>query len=100
MHSLERKNLNRFDDMQYNKDSRIVTLDDVKRFFAHLVNERRVNFHPDDRFEVYRSYVDGICTFSQDECDVYNRLMDESFEVCEENDIDIYDVGIEFLQNA
>ncbi len=39
--------------MHYTKESRIATLDDVKEFFGHLVNERRVAFHPDERFEDY-----------------------------------------------
>ena len=85
--------------MQYNKETRITSVDDVKNFFHHLVSERKVNFHPDDRFEDYVA-EDGVASFSQEECTVYNRLMDESFEVCEKNGADIYAIGLELMQKA
>ena len=86
--------------MQYNSESKIATIDDVKEFFHHLVSERNLNFHPDDRFEDYVSCGDGSNTFSQEECSVYNRLMDESFDVCEKNGVDIYAIGLELMQKA
>ena len=86
--------------MQYNSESKIATIDDVKEFFHHLVCERNLNFHPDDRFEDYVSCGDGSNTFSQEECSVYNRLMDESFDVCEKNGVDIYAIGLELMQKA
>ena len=85
--------------MQYNKETRITSVDDVKNFFHHLVSERKVNFHPDDRFEDYVS-EDGVPSFSQEECTVYNRLMDESFDVCEKKGADIYAIGLELMQKA
>ena len=86
--------------MQYNKETRITSVDDVKAFFHHLVNERNLNLHPDDRFEDYVSCDDGSNTFSQEECSVYNRLMDESFDVCEKNGVDIYAIGLELMQKT
>lgn len=86
--------------MQYNSESKIATIDDVEEFFHHLVSERNLNFHPDDRFEDYVSCGDGSNTFSQEECSVYNRLMDESFDVCEKNGADIYAIGLELMQKA
>lgn len=86
--------------MKYNDDSRIATVDDVKEFFIHLVNDRMVNFHPDDRFEDYVSREDRNKIFTQKECAVYNHLMDESFEVCEKNGADIYAIGLELMQDA
>lgn len=85
--------------MQYNNETKIATVDDVKAFFHHLVNERNANIHPDDRFEDYVS-EDGGAFFSQEECAVYNRLMDESFDVCEKNGADIYAIGLELLVKA
>ena len=86
--------------MQYNSESKIATIDDVKEFFHHLVSERNLNFHPDDSFEDYVSCDDGSNTFSLEECSVYNRLMDESFDVCEKNGVDIYAIGLELMQKA
>ena len=37
--------------MQYNKNSKITTINDVEAFFQHLVTERSLSFHPDDRVE-------------------------------------------------
>lgn len=86
--------------MQYNKDSKIATINDVKEFFYHLVNERSLNFHPDNRFEDYVSCDDGSNPFSQEECAIYNWLMDECFDVCEKNGADIYAIGLASMQNA
>ena len=83
--------------MQYTKESVIVTIDDVREFFNHLVNERQVVFHPDDPFEDYK-FGNGHRVFTQEECVVYNRLMDESFDVCEDYGTDIYTLGFDALQ--
>ena len=45
-------------DMQYNINSQITTINDVEAFFQHLVSERSLSFHPDDRFEDYISCDD------------------------------------------
>ena len=80
--------------MQCTKESKIVNVADVKVFFNHLVNERQVVFHPDDPFEDYK-FQDGQGVFTQEECVVYNRLVDESFEVCKKYGTDIYALGLE-----
>lgn len=49
-------------------------------------------------FEDYVSCENGINTFTLDECAIYNRLMDESFAVCEKEGVDIYEIGLEKLQ--
>ena len=36
--------------MIYNNESHIKSVEDVKTFFHHLVDQRKVNFHPDDDF--------------------------------------------------
>lgn len=69
--------------MQYNKDSHINNVDDVRKFFHYIVNERNVNFNPDDMFEDYMS-ADGTTAFTPEECEIYNRLVEESFDISEE----------------
>lgn len=86
--------------MTYNIDSHIKSVEDVNTFFHHIVSERKVNFHPDDMFEDYVSCEGGINTFTLDECAVYNRLMDESFDICKKEGVDIYSIGLEELQKA
>ena len=78
--------------MKYNANSHIMTVKDVETFFHHIVFERNVNFHSDDMFEDYVSCEGGINTFTLGECTVYNRLMDESFAICEKEGIDIYGI--------
>lgn len=86
--------------MTYTSDSHIMSVKDVKTFFHHIVSERKVNFHPDDMFEDYVSCEGGINTFTLGECAIYNRLMDESFAVCNNEGVDIYAIGLEELQTV
>lgn len=80
--------------MEYNNQSHITSLIDVASFFEHLLNERKVSFHPDDDFAEYVSNVTGETTFTAQEVEVYNKLMSESFEVCNKEDVDIYSIGL------
>lgn len=83
--------------MEYNKESHIATVKDVEVFFNHLLEERKVSFHPDDDFADYVNMETGEPTFTPDEVLLYNRLMDESFEVCEKNNVEIYELGLNKL---
>ena len=67
--------------MQWTKKSFINNVDDVRKFFHYIVNERNVNFNPDDMFEDYMS-ADGTTAFTPEECEIYNRLVEESFDIC------------------
>ena len=86
--------------MTYDKDSHIKSVEDVKAFFHHLVDERKLNFHPDDDFANYISYDEKTPSFTKEEVKVYNRLMEESFIVCDAAGIDIYEIGVQELQEA
>ena len=86
--------------MTFNNESHIRTVEDVKAFFHHLVDERKLNFHPDDNFADYISYEDKTPSFSEEEVSVYNRLMEESFDVCEKTDADVYEIGFDVLRPA
>ena len=83
--------------MTYTAASHINSVKDVEAFFHHLVDERKVNFHPDDDFANYICLADKTPSFSAEEVTVYNRLMDESFDVCDKADVDIYDIGFNEL---
>lgn len=82
--------------MTYTTESHIKTIADVKAFFHHLANECRISFHPDDNFTDY-FYSNNVRIFSDEDAALYNRLMDESFDVCKKADIDIYDLAYEIL---
>ena len=80
--------------MKYIDKSHINKVRDVELFFQYLVEERKLNFHPDEDFINYVSYSSGERTFTDEECQLYNRLMDECFEVCKKAEVDIYGVGM------
>jgi hypothetical protein len=86
--------------MTYDKDSHIKSVEDVKAFFHHLVDERKLNFHPDDDFADYISYKAKNPTFTEEEVEVYNRLMEEAFSICEVAERDICEIGFHELHGV
>lgn len=83
--------------MRYNKDSHINNVDDVRKFFHYIVEDRNVNFNPDDMFEDYMLSA-GTTAFTPEECEIYNRLVEESFDICEKEEFDIYEIGLDILK--
>ncbi|WP_291128068.1 hypothetical protein [Flavobacterium sp. UBA7682] len=77
---------------------RIETVEDVKAFFEILHTKYELAFHPDDSFEDYVNIENGAPTFTNDEAIYLNEVMNQCFEVCEKNDVEIYDIGMQLLQ--
>ena len=75
--------------MQYNKDSHINNVDDVRKFFHYIVEERNVNFNPDDMFRDYM-LADGSNAFTPEECEIYNRLVEEAFKICDKENTTLW----------
>lgn len=86
--------------MKYNNEFHLITVEDVQSFFKHLTSERKVNFHPDEPFEQYVDIDTHEPTFTEKECELYNRLMDEAFEICDKSNVDIYSIGLSHLRNS
>ena len=82
--------------MQWTKKSFINNVDDVRKFFRYIVDERNVNFNPDDMFEDYMS-AEGTNAFTPEECEIYNRLVEEAFVICEKENVDIYQIALDIL---
>lgn len=77
----------------------IKTVEDVKTFFNKLLAEE-LNFHPDDDFANYINYETKVPTYTEEEAVLRNRLLTQSFEICEREATDIYEVCIEiFMKN-
>lgn len=76
------------------KDFTINLPEDVGRFFFWLVFECRVNFHPDDDFADYVCEATGEATFTKEQAEKYNGVMERCFEVCEKYGRDIYEIAI------
>ena len=77
--------------MQYNKDSHINNVDDVRKYFHYIVEERNVNFNSDDMFRDY-ILADGSNAFTPEECEIYNRFVEEAFKICDKENVDIYEI--------
>lgn len=43
--------------------------------------------------------ADGTNAFTPEECEIYNRLTEECFDICEKEDADIYEIAFELLKN-
>lgn len=84
--------------MTYNNESHIRSVEDVMAFFHHLVDERKLNFHSDNDFANCICHEAKTPSFTEEEVSVYNRLMEESFDVCETADEEIYEIGLAILR--
>ena len=71
--------------------TKIETSEDVKAFAKQLIAEG-VSFHPDDDFNDYVNFKENKPTYTKEEADFRNGLMNKCFEVCEKEGVDIYDV--------
>ena len=80
---------------KYTEESHITTVEEIKDFFHHIVYDLGINFHPDEDFKDYVSYETGERTMDDEQAELYNRLMDEAFEVCDNDQI--YEIGSELL---
>lgn len=74
--------------------TKIQTTEDVKAFAKQLIAEG-VSFHPDDDFNDYVNFEENTPCYSKKEADLRNELMNNCFEVCEKEGIDIYDMMLE-----
>jgi len=72
----------------------VVKIEDVSEFFSDLFREG-VNAHPDDDFNDYINYETKELTYTSEEATLRNTLMNKSFEICENADVDIYDLMME-----
>lgn len=75
----------------------ITTLEDVKQFTNDLIGENLI-FHPDDDFNDYID-VDNNPIFTPQEAEIRNKLMSDSFDVCNANNVEIYELMLEIIQS-
>ena len=69
----------------------VIKIEDVSEFFSDLFREG-VNAHPDDDFNDYINYETKEATYTSEEAALRNTLMNKSFEICENANVDIYDL--------
>lgn len=76
----------------------IKTIDDVWEFFNYLHNVEGVLFHPEADFKEYINERTDKPTYTAKEAKERNVLKDKCFEVCSENDFNIFKVAIEVIK--
>ena len=74
----------------------INTISDVEQFAKHLVQVEKLSFHPDDDFKDYVTNANQPF-YSTKEAKLRNKLMNDCFEVCEREKVDVYGVVLPIL---
>ena len=70
----------------------INTIEDVKLFAYQLVNEENLSFHPDDDFGDYINLETQEPLYSAEDAERLNQLMSNCFSICEQEEVDIYEL--------
>jgi hypothetical protein len=76
----------------------INTISDVEQFAKHLVQVEKLSFHPDDDFKDYLTNSNQPFYTAQ-EAELRNKLMNDCFEVCEREKVDVYGVVLSILKD-
>ena len=74
--------------------TQITSKKDVVTFAKNLIAEG-VSFHPDDDFGDIVNNKTNKPTYTKSEASKRNNLMNQSFDVCEKEGVDIYDFMLE-----
>lgn len=75
--------------MKYTNNSHITTIDGVKLFLHYVLSEKHIMFHPDGPLSDVTDEQLMEMGRTRDEMLLYERLLDECFEVCERENEDI-----------
>ena len=74
----------------------IQTIEDVKEFFQCLLDED-LNFHPDNDFNDYINGQTRLPTYNKAEVQIRNDLLDQAFIICDQSNVDIYELCCEIF---
>lgn len=72
----------------------IQTIEDIKIFAKQIIDEG-VSFHPDDDFNDYVNLKTNKPCYTTEEAEIRNNLMNECFNICDKEGVDIYDTMLE-----
>jgi len=76
--------------------SQVDTISDVQQFLKELTDVFGLGFHTDDQFEL--ELIDKQS--DKIESDRLNKLLDKAFEICESEEVEIYELGMEKIEQA
>ena len=69
----------------------IKSIKDVE-LFAYQITKEGVSFHPDDDFNDYINFSTAEKYYNNEDINLRNKLMNQSFRVCSNLNVDIYDI--------
>lgn len=72
----------------------IQTIEDVKNLAKQIIVEG-VSFHPDDDFSDYVNIKTNKPCYTPEEAEIRNNLMNECFNICDKEGVDIYETMLE-----
>ena len=72
--------------------TRIETIQDVKDFAEYIKVVEDAAISPDDSFSEYANYKTLNPTYTKEEANKRDKLMEQCFEVCEREGVDIYEL--------
>ena len=72
--------------------TRIKTIQDVKDFAEYIKVVEDVAISPSDDFSEYVNYKTLEPTYTNEEADKRDKLMEQCFSVCESEGVDIYEL--------
>jgi len=85
-------------EIAYLKTHPIKTKGDVEKFMKFCTDYIGIGFHPDTPFEDYINKDTDKATFSEEQSRIFNKAMEQSFEVAKKEKIDLYGIGIDYFQ--
>ena len=71
----------------------ILTESNLRQYLSYMIDILGWGFHPDDYIGDYVN-DDGEPIFNEEQVVVLERLMEESFDFCEQKGMDIYEVSM------
>ena len=72
--------------------TQITNVEDVANFAQHLIHVEKLSVHPDDDFTAYTNFETRLPFYTEKEAEDRNQLMNQCFDVCEQNNIEIYEI--------
>ena len=72
--------------------TKIETIQDVKDFAEYIKVVEDAAISPDDSFSEYVNYKTLEPTYTKKEAEARDKLMEQCFEVCEREKVDIYEL--------
>ena len=74
------------------KQYTINSIEDIKQFFRDIHEMYPLEWHPDDDFHFFMK-DDNTRAFSDEQAALLNDVMIKSFDFCDRNDIDVYELA-------